>query len=108
MGGATHWSGRATRARLLLERCLVSIFLWMPSSQKKIYALFFPYFSEAAAEVEPFFDLRKGRSAVAASGKSLPSSPPTPPWRGEENLHQHLHQHNLHLKIQRQLPHTLW
>jgi hypothetical protein len=44
MGGAAHWSGRATRVRLALERRLISVFLWSPSSWKKTYALFSPYF----------------------------------------------------------------
>jgi hypothetical protein len=50
MGGTAHLLGRATRAHLALKRRLISVFLCMPLSQNKTYAIFFLDFSEAAAE----------------------------------------------------------
>ena len=59
------WRGpppdRATRARSLVERRLGSVFLCMTPSQKKTYAIFYLEFSEATAEVKPFFHLWRGQ-----------------------------------------------
>jgi hypothetical protein len=55
MDGTAHQAGRATMARLALERRLGSVFLCTPSSRTKTDAIFFLEYSEA--EAEPFFQL---------------------------------------------------